>query len=440
MSISDEIKSLGTIGEEAFTYHKQGRAGKIEVIPTKPVFTQHDLSLAYTPGVAAPVLAIADDPLAAYDYTAKGNLVAVITNGTAILGLGSRGPLASKPVMEGKGVLFKRFADIDVYDLELDAPDPDNFVAAVKALAPTFGGINLEDIKSPECFYIERKLQELLDIPVFHDDQHGTAVIAGAAVLNGLELCGKRIEDVKIVCSGAGAAACASMNMLVSLGAKPEHIVMADSKGVINASRPNLAEHHQVFACHSFAARTLAEAFKDADVFYGLSVAGVVSADMIRSMAPNPLVLPLANPIPEISYEEVLEARPDAIAGTGRSDYPNQINNVLGFPFIFRGALDTRARCINEQMKIAAAKALASLAKEPVPESIAKAYGLENLEFGRDYLLPKPIDKRVLLWEAPAVAQAAAETGAARRVLDKEKYIQSLHERAEHLKSLHHQG
>ncbi|MCR5662390.1 MAG: hypothetical protein K6G50_09720 [bacterium] len=439
MSIAEEIQSLGSIGEEAFAYHTQGRAGKIEVIPTKPVFTQRDLSLAYTPGVAAPVLAVADDPLAAYDYTAKGNLVAVITNGTAILGLGNRGPLAAKPVMEGKGVLFKRFADIDVFDLELDAPEPDDFIAAVKALAPTFGGINLEDIKAPECFYIEQKLQELLDIPVFHDDQHGTAVIAGAAVLNGLELAGKRIEDVKIVCSGAGAAACASMKMLISLGARPEHIIMADSKGVINASRSHLAEHHKAFARHGFEARTLAEAFKDADVFYGLSVAGIVSADMIRSMAPNPLVLPLANPIPEISYEEVLAARPDAIAGTGRSDYPNQINNVLGFPFIFRGALDTRARCINEEMKIAAVKALAGLAKEPVPAEIAKAYGLESLEFGRNYLLPKPIDKRVLLWEAPAVAQAAMETGAARCALDKEKYAEALHKRAEHLQSLRHQ-
>ncbi len=408
--------------EDALEYHcRGGRPGKVSVTPTKPMTTQHDLSLAYTPGVAVPVLAIAEKPELAYRYTARGNLVGVVTNGTAILGLGDRGPLAAKPVMEGKGVLFKKFADLDVFDIELDCRDPEELVRVVRALAPTFGGINLEDIKAPECFYIEEALQDL-DIPVFHDDQHGTAIIVAAAVLNGLELQGKRLEEVRLVVSGAGAAATSCMNLVLKLGARRENLVLVDSKGVIYKGRTEgMTPFKQAFAADT-EARTLAEALRGADVFFGLSVANTVTPEMVQSMAPRPLILALANPDPEIPYEVARAARPDAIVGTGRSDCPNQINNVLGFPFIFRGALDVQARCINDEMKIAAARALAALAREDVPDSVLVAYGLESLRFGPEYLIPKPLDPRVLLWEAPAVARAAMETGVARQPLDLEEY------------------
>lgn len=418
--------SKPTLEQRALEYHcMHGRPGKIEVCPTKPMTHQDHLSLAYTPGVAAPVLAIADNPELVYEYTAKSNLVGVITNGSAILGLGNRGPLAAKPVMEGKGVLFKQFAQIDVFDIELDAPDADQFVAAVKAMAPTFGGINLEDIKAPECFYIEQALQACLDIPVFHDDQHGTAVIAGAAVINGLELVGKSIEQARVVCVGAGAAAMACMDMIVHLGIKRENILMVDPEGVLYQGRPGLEDYKLRFAQHT-KARTIYDAFEGADVFYGLSGAGAVDEAMLKAMAAGPLILPLANPEPEISYERARQARPDAIVGTGRSDYPNQINNVLGFPYIFRGALDVRATCINQPMKVAAAMALAALAKEAVPQEVLDAYGLTYLEFGPDYLLPKALDPRVLLWEAPAVAQAAMNSRVARKHIDIEQYRQQL--------------
>lgn len=414
------------ISQEALQYHSQGRPGKIEVAITKPVGTQRDLSLAYTPGVAVPVRAIADDPDAAYSYTAKGNLVAVISNGTAVLGLGNVGAVAGKPVMEGKGVLFKRFADIDVFDLEIGVTDPDEFVKIVKALEPTFGGINLEDIKAPECFEIERRLKEQLSIPVFHDDQHGTAIISGAALLNALELAGKQIEDIRLVINGAGAAALACADFFVELGVKPEHLLLCDSKGVIYEGRTEgMNEFKQRFA-RPTEARTLADAMNGADVFVGLSVADSVSADMIKSMAAKPIVMALANPDPEIRYEIAREARPDAILATGRSDYPNQVNNVLGFPFLFRGALDVRATEINEAMKVAAARALASLARQEVPDSVLRAYNLTSLEFGPDYIIPKPVDPRVLVWVAPAVAQAAMESGVARTEIDIEEYKECL--------------
>jgi len=408
--------------EDALEYHcRGGRPGKISVTPTKPMTTQQDLSLAYTPGVAVPVLAIAEKPELAYKYTARANLVGVVTNGTAILGLGDRGALASKPVMEGKAVLFKKFADIDVFDIELDCRDPEELVRVVRALVPTFGGINLEDIKAPECFYIEQALQDC-DIPVFHDDQHGTAIIVAAAVLNGLELQGKRLEDVRLVVSGAGAAATSCMNLVLKLGARRENLVLVDSKGVIFKGRTQgMTPFKEAFAAET-EARTLADALRGADVFFGLSVANTVTPEMVKSMAPKPLILALANPDPEIPYDVARAARPDAIVGTGRSDYPNQINNVLGFPFIFRGALDVQARCINDEMKIAAARSLAALAREEVPDSVLVAYGLESLRFGPEYLIPKPLDPRVLLWEAPAVAQAAMETGVARNPLDIEEY------------------
>jgi malate dehydrogenase (oxaloacetate-decarboxylating)(NADP+) len=412
--------------DEALEYHRRGRAGKIEVTPTKPLETQRDLSLAYTPGVAEPVLEIERDAQTAYDYTAKGNLVAVITNGTAILGLGDRGPLASKPVMEGKGVLFKAFADIDVFDIEVEADDPEHFIQVVQAIAPTFGGINLEDIKAPECFVIEERLKGLLDIPVFHDDQHGTAIISGAALLNGLELVGKDISEIRIVVSGAGASAISCSELAVRLGAKRENITLVDSRGVIFEGREEgLNEYKMRFALKT-QARTLADAVKDADVFYGLSVAGLLTKDMVKTMAEQPLIFAMANPDPEIRYEDAKEARPDAIVATGRSDYPNQINNVLGFPFIFRGALDVRARAINEEMKAAAAYALASLAKEDIPDSVLNAYNLERLKFGPEYLIPKPFDPRVLLWEAPAVAGAAMESGVARLNVDLDHYREEL--------------
>ncbi len=413
--------------EEALEYHRlHGKPGKISILPTKPLETQRDLGLAYTPGVAVPVLEIEKDPELAYEYTAKGNLVAVVSNGTAILGLGDRGALASKPVMEGKGVLFKRFADIDVFDIEVDTHDPDELIKVVAAIAPTFGGINLEDIKAPECFYVEDKLKEMLDIPVFHDDQHGTAIISSAGLLNALELTGKKIDEIKIVVSGAGASAMACVKLAIKLGVKKENVIMCDSRGVIYKGRTEgMNPYKEEFAVETDA-RTLEDAIEGADVFYGLSVADILTPEMVKKMAPNPLIFAMANPDPEIKYEVAKEARPDAIVATGRSDYPNQINNVLGFPFIFRGALDVRAKAINDEMKIAAAKALAALAKEDVPDSVLRAYGLESLKFGPEYIVPKPFDPRVLLWEAPAVAQAAMETGVARKHIDIEEYKEQL--------------
>ena len=415
--------------ETALNYHSQGRPGKIEVIPTKPTTTQLDLGLAYTPGVAVPVLEIDRDPHTAYRYTAKGNLVAVVSNGTAILGLGNRGPLASKPVMEGKGVLFKRFADVDVFDIEVDSTDPDEIINVVRAIAPTFGGINLEDIKAPECFYIEQRLKEILDIPVFHDDQHGTAIIATAGLVNALELAGKKIEEVQIVVNGAGASAIACAEMFILAGARRENITMVDSRGVIYTGRGAGMNEYKARFAKETDARTLADAMQGADVFVGLSVADVVSPEMVKTMADTPIIFAMANPDPEIRYEVAREARPDAIVATGRSDYPNQVNNVLGFPFIFRGALDVQARQINDEMKLAASHALAALAHEDVPDSVLKAYNLESLKFGPDYIIPKPFDPRVLLWVAPAVAEAAMKTGVARRPIDLDEYRDQLEAR-----------
>ncbi|GAP64298.1 malate dehydrogenase [Ardenticatena maritima] len=413
--------------EEALEYHRLGgRPGKLAIRPTKPLTTQRDLSLAYSPGVAYPVLEIAANPDDVYEYTAKGNLVAVVSNGTAILGLGNRGALAAKPVMEGKAVLFKRFADIDVFDIEVNETDPDAFIRVVAAIAPTFGGINLEDIKAPECFYIEEQLKAMLDIPVFHDDQHGTAIIAAAGLLNGLELVGKRIEEIKMVISGAGAAAIASADLAIKMGVRPENILLVDSRGVIYKGRTEgMNPYKERFAVETDA-RTLADAVRGADVFYGLSVADILTPEMVKTMAERPLIFAMANPDPEIKYEVAREVRPDAIIATGRSDYPNQINNVLGFPFIFRGALDVRARAINDEMKLAAAYALAALAKEDVPDAVLRAYNLENLQFGPEYIIPKPFDPRVLLWVAPAVAKAAIESGVARRPLDIDEYRELL--------------
>jgi malate dehydrogenase (oxaloacetate-decarboxylating)(NADP+) len=408
--------------EEALEYHRRGRPGKISVTPTKPLATQRDLALAYTPGVAEPVLVIERDPAAAYEYTAKGNLVAVVSNGTAILGLGDRGPLASKPVMEGKAVLFKTFADVDVFDIEIDARTVDDIVRVVAALAPTFGGINLEDIKAPECFEVEERLKAMLDIPVFHDDQHGTAIISGAALLNGLELVDKDITAIRVVVSGAGAAAVSCSELAVRLGVRRENILLVDTRGVVHAGRQEGMNPYKARFAAKTDARSLSDAMRDADVFYGLSAANVLTPDMVRSMAQRPLIFAMANPEPEIRYELAKDARPDAIVATGRSDYPNQINNVLGFPFIFRGALDVRARAINEEMKIAAARALADLAKQDVPDSVLHAYDLESLKFGPEYIIPKPFDPRVLLWESPAVAQAAMESGAARLSIDLDDY------------------
>jgi malate dehydrogenase (oxaloacetate-decarboxylating)(NADP+) len=412
--------------EEALEYHRQGRPGKISVVPTKPLISQRDLSLAYSPGVAEPVLEIERDPASVYDYTAKGNLVAVISNGTAILGLGDRGAMASKPVMEGKGVLFKAFADIDVFDIEVDTHDPDEVIQVVSLIAPTFGGINLEDIKAPECFYIEESLKAKLDIPVFHDDQHGTAIISGAALINALELVGKDIAKIRMVVSGAGASAISCSDLAVRLGVKTENITLVDSRGVVHEGREQgMNKYKEQFAVATDA-RTLADAVKDADVFYGLSVADVLTAEMVKTMADQPLIFAMANPDPEIRYELAKESRPDAIVATGRSDYPNQINNVLGFPFIFRGALDVRAKSINEEMKVAAAYALAALTKQDVPDSVLHAYRLDQLQYGPDYIIPKPFDPRVLLWEAPAVAQAAIESGVARKEIDIEAYREEL--------------
>jgi len=404
--------------EDALHYHSMGRKGKIEVITTKPCETQWDLSLAYTPGVAIPCKVIEKDPLQAFEYTAKGNLVAVISNGTAVLGLGDIGEIAGKPVMEGKGVLFKRFADIDVFDIEVNSKDPEEMVKIIEAISPTFGGINLEDIKAPECFYIENELKKRLDIPVFHDDQHGTAIISGAALINAAEITGRKLSDMKIVYNGAGASGIACAKFHISLGVKPENVIMCDTKGVIYKGRTiGMNPYKEEFARET-SVRTLADALVGADVFFGLSGPNVVSKDMVRSMAPNPIILAMANPDPEITYEDALDARPDVIMATGRSDYPNQVNNVLGFPFIFRGALDVHATAINEEMKKAASYALAALAKEDVPESVKIAYGGVQMKFGREYIIPKPFDPRVLTWVAPAVAKAAMETGVARTPIE----------------------
>jgi malate dehydrogenase (oxaloacetate-decarboxylating)(NADP+) len=418
--------------EEALDYHRRDPHGKVEVVPTKPTATQLDLSLAYTPGVAEPCLDIEKDPMLAYEYTSKGNLVAVVSNGTAVLGLGNIGALAGKPVMEGKGVLFKRFAGIDVFDIELATEDPEEIIRTVKLLEPTFGGINLEDIKAPECFEIEQRLKKEMGIPVFHDDQHGTAIISGAALLNAVEIAGKKIDQVRLVFAGAGAAAFGCVWLYLLLGVKKENIVLCDRKGVIYKGRPGDKDRYKLEYAADTKARTLHEAMVGADVFIGLSGPGLITGEDLRVMAPDPIVFAMANPVPEIGYDEAKAARPDVIIATGRSDYPNQVNNVLGFPFIFRGALDVRATDIDDRMKLAASHALASLAREDVPDSVLKAYGLEQLRFGREYLIPKPFDHRVLLNVAPAVAQAAMESGVARApIADMEAYRRRL----EHLVS-----
>ncbi len=414
--------------QEALDYHSQGRPGKIEVVPTKPHSSQRDLSLAYSPGVAEPCLEIEKNPEDAYKYTAKGNLVAVISNGTAVLGLGNIGALASKPVMEGKGLLFKIFADIDVFDIEVDATDIDLFVNTVKAIAPTFGGINLEDIKAPECFEIERRLKEELNIPLMHDDQHGTAIISAAALLNACEVAGKKIDQVRIVVNGAGASAISCAKLYIAVGAKKENIIMLDSKGVLTEDRmADLDEQKKLFVTSNKTVKTLSEAMIDADVFVGLSKGNVVNQQMVQSMAKNPIVFALANPDPEIPYAEAMAARPDIIMATGRSDHPNQVNNVLGFPFIFRGALDVRATQINEEMKLAAVYAISQLAKEPVPDVVNLAYNSKNISFGPEYIIPKPIDSRLIYNVAPAVAKAAIDSGVAlQKITDWEAYKQEL--------------
>ena len=415
--------------EAALLYHSQGKPGKIEVVPTKPYQTQRDLSLAYSPGVAEPCLEIQKNPDTAYDYTDKGNLVAVFSNGTAVLGLGDIGAMSGKPVMEGKGLLFKIYAGIDVFDIEVNEKDPDKFIEAVKAIAPTFGGINLEDIKAPECFKIEQRLKEELDIPVMHDDQHGTAIISSAGLLNALEVAGKKIEEVKIVVNGAGASAVSCTKLYVALGARLENIVMLDSKGVISKDRTDLNEQKRYFATDRTDIHTLAEAIKGADVFLGLSRGNVLSQDMVRSMASHPIVFALANPTPEISYEDAMASRPDVLMSTGRSDYPNQINNVIGFPYIFRGALDTRATAINKEMKLAAVHAIADLAKKPVPDVVNEAYHVNNLTFGPEYFIPKPVDPRLITEVSMAVAKAAMESGVARKLItDWDEYKNHLRE------------
>lgn len=412
--------------KDTLAYHQEGRPGKIEVVPTKPSNSQRDLSIAYSPGVADPCLEISDNVENVYKYTAKGNLVGVISNGTAVLGLGDIGPEASKPVMEGKGVLFKIFADIDVFDIEINEKDPEKFVETVKAIAPTFGGINLEDIKAPDCFYIEDRLKEELDIPVMHDDQHGTAIITAAALLNAAEFVGKKLEELKVVFNGAGASASSCAKLFLSSGVKAENLLMADSKGIINTRREDLNKEKKFFERETDH-DTLEEALVDADVFVGLSVGGIMTPKMIQSMAENPIVFALANPNPEINYHEAIKARKDVVMATGRSDNPNQVNNVLGFPFIFRGALDVRARKINEEMKLAAAHAIADLAKEPVPEMVNLAYNEDNLQFGRDYIIPKPFDPRLIVKVATAVAKAAMDSGVARKpIQDWDTYRESL--------------
>jgi len=423
--------------EDALLYHSRCRQGKIEVIPTKPYFTQSDLSLAYTPGVAYPCLEIEKNPEDAYKYTAKGNLVAVISNGTAVLGLGDIGTLAGKPVMEGKGLLFKVFADIDVFDIEVDEKNPAKLIEFCRQIAPTFGGINLEDIKAPECFEVETELKKLVDIPVFHDDQHGTAIISAAGLINSLEIIGKKIENIKVVVCGAGAAAISCSRLYVALGVKKENIVMVDTKGVINRKRKDLNKYKQEFTTDRDL-DTLEQSVKDSDLFLGLSAANLMSKKMLASMAKNPIVFAMANPDPEISFEDAMATRNDLIFATGRSDYPNQINNVLGFPFIFRGALDVRASTINEEMKLAASKALAALAKEPVPDEVAKAYDVDKLVFGRDYIIPKPLDPRLISRVASAVARAAIESGVAKHIIeDFPAYEACLDQRtAEHIKRI----
>jgi len=403
--------------EAALLYHSMGKPGKIEVVPTKPYSTQNDLSLAYSPGVAEPCLEIELDPQKAYDYTAKGNLVAVISNGTAVLGLGDIGTLAGKPVMEGKGLLFKIYAGIDVFDIEIDEKDPERFIQAVKAISPTFGGINLEDIKAPECFIIEERLKAELDIPLMHDDQHGTAIISSAGFLNALIIAKKKIGDVKIVVNGAGAAANSCTKLYLALGAKKENIIMLDSKGVISTSRTDLNESKKIFATNRTDLKTLEDAIKGADMFLGLSKGNVLTQDMVRSMAKDPIVFALANPNPEITYEDAMAARPDVLMATGRSDYPNQINNVIGFPYIFRGALDTRATAINEEMKLGAVYAIAELAKQPVPDVVNAAYEVNNLAFGREYFIPKPVDQRLITEVSVAVAKAAISSGVAKKII-----------------------
>ncbi len=416
--------------QDALDYHSMGRRGKIEVVSTKPCATQRDLALAYTPGVAEPCLEIQANPADAYKYTAKGNLVAVVSNGTAVLGLGDIGAMAGKPVMEGKGVLFKRFADVDVFDIELNTHDPEEIIKIVKALEPTFGGINLEDIKAPECFHIEETLKKMMNIPVFHDDQHGTAIISGAGLVNALEIVGKRIDQVKVVFSGAGAAGIACAKFYVTLGVKRENLILCDTKGVVYKGRKEGMNPYKEFFAVETSARTLADAIKGADVFAGVSAKGVLTKEMVKTMARDPIIFAMANPDPEITPEDAYDARKDVVMATGRSDYPNQVNNVLGFPFIFRGALDVMASTINDEMKLAASHALASLAKEDVPDSVIKAYGGVKIKFGRDYIIPKPLDPRVLLWEAPAVAKAAMETGVARQpIADLDAYRDQLESR-----------
>ncbi|MCX6136075.1 MAG: NADP-dependent malic enzyme [Ignavibacteriales bacterium] len=416
--------------QDALDYHSLGRRGKIEVVSTKPCATQRDLSLAYTPGVAEPCMEIYANPEDVYKYTAKGNLVAVISNGTAVLGLGDIGPAAGKPVMEGKGILFKRFADIDVFDIELNSKDPDEIIRTVQMLEPTFGGINLEDIKAPECFYIEEKLKATMNIPVFHDDQHGTAIISGAALINALEIVGKKIDQVKVVFSGAGAAGIACARLYEKLGVRRENVLLVDTKGVVYKGRKDGMNPYKEYFAVDTEARTLADALRGADVFCGVSAKGIVSKEMVKSMADNPLVFAMANPDPEITFEDATGVRDDLIMATGRSDYPNQVNNVLGFPFIFRGALDVRASAINDEMKMAASNALAMLAKEDVPDSVIRAYGGKRIEFGRQYIIPKPFDPRVLLREATAIAKAAMDSGVARTpIADFEAYKDSLEAR-----------
>lgn len=417
-----------SLKEKALAYHSEGRPGKVKVVPTKATVTAEDLSLAYTPGVAAPCLEIERDPDAAYRYTAKSNLVAVVSNGTAVLGLGNIGALAGKPVMEGKGVLFKRFADIDVFDIEIDSVDPEDVIRTCQLIAPTFGGINLEDIRAPECFEIEEVLKSTLDIPVFHDDQHGTAIISAAALLNALEITGKKMEKIRVVVSGAGAASIACMKLYKDLGVKAENILMTDSRGILYKGRGDgMNRYKEEFAAET-SKRTLAEALDGADVFVGLSMAGLVTKEMVESMASQPIIFAMANPDPEITPTEVREVRKDAITATGRSDFPNQVNNVLGFPFIFRGALDVRASAINEEMKKAAVFALAELARrgEAVPEVVKRAYPGEAFDFGPDCIIPKPFDPRVLLYVPPAVAQAAMDTGVAREPIEIGDYAQRL--------------
>lgn len=415
--------------EAALHYHEMGKPGKIEVVPTKPYRTQTDLSLAYSPGVAEPCLEIQKNPHDAYRYTNKGNLVAVISNGTAVLGLGDIGAMSGKPVMEGKSLLFKIYAGVDAFDIEVNEKDPEKFIAAVKAIAPTFGGINLEDIKAPECFEIEQRLKAELDIPVMHDDQHGTAIISAAGLINALMVAGKKIEDARIVINGAGAAAISCTRLYCAFGARKENVVMLDSKGVITADREGLNEQKREFATHRTDVHTLAEAMREADVFVGLSKGNVLTQDMVRSMASNPIIFALANPVPEISYEDAMAARPDVLMSTGRTDYPNQINNVIGFPYIFRGALDTAASAINEEMKMAAARAIAELARRPVPDIVNRAYHVRNFTFGPDYFIPKPVDPRLITEVSMAVAKAAMDSGVARKPIeDWREYRQSLRE------------